>query len=93
MHLGSQCIRQALDVFELVRSDGSVHTCLVNQPLQTTLFEFQRLGGKSRALPEELAKIVMRSLLKALDFLHTEVDVTHCGTVDVASCIYQTTDH
>jgi serine/threonine-protein kinase SRPK3 len=92
-HPGSQCIRQALDMFDLVRSDESAHACLVHPPLQTTLFDFQRLRGKPQVLPEELAKIVVRSLLQALDFLHTEVDVTHCGTVYAAFCMYQTTNH
>jgi serine/threonine-protein kinase SRPK3 len=80
-HPGSQIIRPALDVFDLVSSDGSNHVCLVHPLLQTTLFAFRRPRGSPQALPEELAKSVMKSLLLALDFLHTEANVTHCGTV------------
>lgn len=67
-------------MFEIVQSPrGAAHVCLVHSPLQATLYAFQRLGGAPRALPEELAKMVMRSLLQALDFLHTEANLTHCG--------------
>jgi hypothetical protein len=78
-HPGSQHIRHAIDMFSLERTSGDVHECLVHRPLQTTLFAFQRPGGKSRPLPEELVKPVMRNLLEALDFLHTKANVTHCG--------------
>jgi hypothetical protein len=78
-HPGSQHIRHAIDMFSLERTSGDVHECSVHRPLQTTLFAFQRPGGKSRPLPEELVKPVMRNLLEALDFLHTEANVTHCG--------------
>lgn len=72
-------VRQALDVFEIERPEGAVHVCLAHRPLQCTLYAFQRLGGAPRPLPEELAKIIMRSLLTALEFLHEETHVTHCG--------------
>jgi serine/threonine protein kinase len=78
-HPGSQHIRHAIDMFSLERASGDIHKCSVHLPLQTTLFEFQRLGGKARPLPEELVKSIMKYLLEALDFLHTEANVTHCG--------------
>jgi serine/threonine-protein kinase SRPK3 len=79
-HPGSQRIRHVIDQFSLVRTSGDVHECLLHRPLQTTLFSFQRPGGIPRPFPEELAKSIMRDLLEALDFLHREANVTHCGT-------------
>lgn len=79
-HPGHYNVRQALDIFDLVGTQGDTHVCLVHPPLQTTLFAFQRLSGRPRALPESLVKAVMRVLLETLDFLHTEANVTHCGT-------------
>ena len=80
-HLEAAYIRQIIDMFDLVRKDGAVHECLVHHQLQTTLFALQRLGGPGsiRAFPEELAKPFMKAMLEALDFLHTEANVTHCG--------------
>ncbi len=91
-HPGRHNIRQALDVFDIVRSNGDVHVCLVHPPLQSTLFAFQRLGSTPRALPEELAKIAMKGLLEALDFLHTEAHVTHCGTENRIDCPLEITN-
>ncbi|KAK3071630.1 hypothetical protein LTR53_008272 [Teratosphaeriaceae sp. CCFEE 6253] len=77
-HQGSLSIRSVLDDFNLVRQNGAEHVCLVHPPLQCTLFAFQRLGGRAVPLPEALAKVFMRGLLEALDFLHTEASATHC---------------
>jgi hypothetical protein len=77
-HPGSQHIRHAIDMFSLESTNGDIHECLVHLPLQTTLFAFQRPGGKPRPFPEELVKPVTKNLLEALDFLHTEANVTHC---------------
>ncbi|GFF14229.1 kinase-like protein [Aspergillus terreus] len=43
-----------------------------------TLFDFQRLGGNAKGLPEQLVKGALRHLLQALDFLHTEANIAHC---------------
>ena len=85
-HPGSQHIRHAVDIFSLESTSGDIHECLVHLPLQTTLFAFQRPGGKPRPFPEELVKIVMKSLLESLDFLHTEANVTHCGKDFTTKC-------
>ncbi|KAM0701787.1 hypothetical protein Q7P35_010696 [Cladosporium inversicolor] len=77
-HPGSQHIRRVIDMFSLQCTNGDVHECLVHQPLQTTLFAFQRPGGTPRPFPEGLVKMIMKNLLEALDFLHTEANVTHC---------------
>lgn len=80
MHPGFLFIRQIIDKFKLAANDGAVHECLVHPPLQTSVFALQCVGGKRRPFPEALAKAQMESLLMALDFLHTEANVTHCGT-------------
>lgn len=78
-HPGCLFIQQIVDKFKLAGKDGAVHECLVHPPLQTTVFALQRVGGNRRPFTEALAKVQTISLLMALDFLHTEADVTHCG--------------
>ena len=48
-------------MFKLERTSGDLHECLVHLPLQTTLFAFQRPGGKPCPFPEELVKPVMKT--------------------------------
>lgn len=90
-HPGHHNVRQALDIFDLARSEGAVHVCIVHTPLQSTLYDFQRLDGAPQVLPEELAKMIMKNLLEALDFLHTEASVTHCGKAVAIYCPVQVT--
>lgn len=78
-HPGQDHIRQPLDTFSLHQSDGSQHLCFAYSPLQTTLLDLQRLGGNAQPLPEELVKEVLRYLLEALDYLHTDAGMIHCG--------------
>lgn len=49
-----------------------------------TLWDIQRLGRKPTGLPEDMVKGALRHLLQALDFLHTEANMAHCGTVPVS---------
>jgi hypothetical protein len=91
-HPGNHNVRQALDIFDLVRPEGAVHVCIVHSPLQSTLYDFQRLNDAPQVLPEELAKMVMRNLLEALDFLHTEANVTHCGMAVTIHCSVRVTN-
>lgn len=78
-HAGRPRVRELLDSFECVRPNGIHHHCLVHPPLQITLWDLQRLGGKPAALPQDMVRSVTRYLLQALDYLHTEVNITHCG--------------
>ena len=78
-HVGHKYVRELVDSFEVVRPNGNRHQCLVHPPLHITLLDFQRLGGKSTVLPEDMVRGALRYLLQALDFLHTEADITHCG--------------
>ncbi|ETI26748.1 hypothetical protein G647_10193 [Cladophialophora carrionii CBS 160.54] len=77
-HPGLPHVRGLLDSFEVVRSDGSYHRCFVHQPLHLTMWDLQRLGGTSATFPQGMVKSALRYLLQALDFLHTEANVTHC---------------
>ncbi|KAG5302383.1 protein kinase [Histoplasma capsulatum G186AR] len=77
-HAGRAHVRELLDSFELVRPNGIRHHCLVHPPLQITLWGLQRLGGKPTALPQDMVRSASRYLLQALDYLHTEVNITHC---------------
>ena len=60
---------------------GNRHHCLVHSPLQITLWDLRRLGIKSTTFPQDKAKGILRYLLQALDFLHREANITHCGTL------------
>ncbi|KAL3434553.1 kinase-like domain-containing protein [Aspergillus tetrazonus] len=77
-HIGRRFIRPLLDSFELERPDSTRHHCLVHQPLQITLYDLQRLGGNTKGLPEDMVRGALRHLFQALDFLHTEANITHC---------------
>ncbi len=78
-HIGRHHVRKLLDSFDIVRPDGSRHLCLVHAPLHMTLHDLQRLGGYTSPLPPDMVKSAVRHVLQALDFLHTEVNLTHCG--------------
>lgn len=75
-------LRQLTRAFEIARSDGPSHLCLVHPPLHTSLFSFQKLHGKIRPLPALLAKHITKYVLEALDFLHREANISHCGKSD-----------
>jgi serine/threonine-protein kinase SRPK3 len=79
-HIGRQFIRQLLDSFEIVQPDGAHHHCLIHPPLHKTLRDLQKLGDKPTGLPEDMVRGVLRHLFQALDFLHTDANITHCGT-------------
>src|SRR5437667_1393233 len=78
-HPGQRFVRKVLDSFEISRADGT-HHCPVHPPLHMSLWELQRIGRKTCGLPEDMVKGALRQLLLALDFLHTEANMTHCGT-------------
>lgn len=88
-HPGQLHIRQPLDSFSLQQSDGSQHLCFVYQPLQTTMLDLQKLGGKAQPLPEGLVQEALRYLLEALDFLHTEADMAHCGIIATLNPVFR----
>ncbi|KAK7546780.1 putative serine/threonine protein kinase [Phyllosticta citricarpa] len=76
-HPGKKSIRLPCDMFEAERKDirGQRHQCLVFEPLGMTLKELCEFSG-GKVKPEVLKPIV-RLMLEALDFLHTEAGVVH----------------
>ncbi|PYI17831.1 protein kinase [Aspergillus violaceofuscus CBS 115571] len=66
--------REAYDSFELPGHAGK-HRCLILKPMHMTLLEMMRLTPRPFDVP--LLKMTLRRLLLALDFLHTEANITH----------------
>ncbi|OAX77179.1 CMGC/SRPK protein kinase, partial [Emergomyces africanus] len=73
-HQGQSMIRKLYDSFNLQGSFGK-HRCLVLQPMHMTLLEMMRLNSRPFNLP--LLKMIIKQLLLALDFLHTEAEIIH----------------
>ncbi|OQE02810.1 hypothetical protein PENVUL_c038G01502 [Penicillium vulpinum] len=73
-HPGQSLLRELYDSFELRGHTGN-HRCLVLQPMHMTLLEMTTLNPKPFDLP--LLKMMLRRLLFALDYLHTETNITH----------------
>nr|POE87759.1 srsf protein kinase 3 [Quercus suber] len=76
-HPGQSLIRELWDSFELTGGAGK-HRCLILQPMHMTLLEMMKLNPRPFNLP--LLKMTLTRLLLALDFLHTEAHIMHCGT-------------
>ena len=76
---GRHHLRQVLDSFRLPSSGADSHLCLVHEPLHASLFTFQRFGGVAKPLSEAIAKAATRYILEALDYLHENTEITHCG--------------
>jgi serine/threonine-protein kinase SRPK3 len=76
-HSGSLLVRRMLDDFQ-VDSKNGVFQCVVHPPLAISVKAFRRMLP-DRALPVSLVKLVIKHLLLALDFLHTEAKVIHTG--------------
>ncbi|KAA8647912.1 serine/threonine-protein kinase [Aspergillus tanneri] len=73
-HGGQSLIRELYDSFELQGLVGR-HCCLVLQPMHMTLLEMIKLNP--RPFDPPLLKMIVKRLLLALDFLHTEAGVIH----------------
>lgn len=66
-----------LDAFEINGPAGE-HTCLVHEPLITSLLHLQAIFVGHR-LPESALKPLLRELLITLDYLHSEAHIIHTG--------------
>ncbi|KAK3372134.1 kinase domain-containing protein [Podospora didyma] len=64
-HPGYHHVPKALELFKLEGPGGGIHWCLVQKPMA------------SRLLGESLLKGVIRHVLLALDYLHTECKLVH----------------
>ncbi|KAJ5706945.1 hypothetical protein N7488_006746 [Penicillium malachiteum] len=73
-HPGQSLIRELYDSFELQGHAGK-HQCLVLQPMHMTQLEMMGFNPGPFDLP--LLKMTLKRLLLALDFLHTEANVSY----------------
>ncbi|KAK2807773.1 hypothetical protein FQN50_005315 [Emmonsiellopsis sp. PD_5] len=71
-HPGQSLIRELYDSFNLQSPVGK-HRGLVLQPLHMTLFEMMKLNPRPFDMP--LLKMIVKRLLLALDFLHTDAGI------------------
>ncbi|KAI6823704.1 hypothetical protein KC340_g991 [Hortaea werneckii] len=74
-HTGSLLVRKMLDTFEINNKDQK-HTCLIHEPLGMSL-ETCRSFFPSGKLPDFMLKPILKHLISALHFLHTEAGIVH----------------
>ena len=86
----TQRMNREIVAYSYLRSSRSSHAgrphvreLLIRSNLYDRM-DLQRLGGKPTALPQDMVRSASRYLLQALDYLHTEVNITHCGR-----CLHQ----
>ncbi|KAI7422062.1 hypothetical protein KC336_g8518 [Hortaea werneckii] len=74
-HTGSFLVRKMLDTFEINNKDQK-HTCLIHEPLGMSLETCRYCfpGGK---LSDFMLKPILKHLIVALHFLHTEAGIVH----------------
>lgn len=58
------------------------HQCLVHEPLLTSISHFQASLANQR-LNEEILKLLLKELLVALDYIHTETQLIHTGGITI----------
>lgn len=68
-----------LDAFTADGPSGR-HQCLVHEPLLTSISHLQASLPNQR-LTEQVLKLLLKELLVTLDYLHTEAQVIHTGTI------------
>ncbi|KAF7193467.1 Serine/threonine-protein kinase SRPK [Pseudocercospora fuligena] len=77
-HAGRLHVRSPIAHFEISRSDGLKHPCVVYEPMKMTLLSLQSwFGGKMEPRVHVIVKVYLKAILQALDYLHTEVGVAH----------------
>ncbi|KAH9988758.1 kinase domain protein [Xylariaceae sp. FL0662B] len=79
-HEGLGFVRIPLDHFQLRGPEGT-HSCLVYTPMRETLFKVQHRRAHQRLEPR-LFKLIVYSLLLAIDYLHTECRLIHTDIKD-----------
>ncbi|EMC92052.1 hypothetical protein BAUCODRAFT_274834 [Baudoinia panamericana UAMH 10762] len=73
---GAQHVRQILDRFTIGTANGVQHQCFVYEVAAVNLQQLERTYPNQK-LPFAMAKDVLRAVLHALDFLHTEAGIVH----------------
>jgi serine/threonine protein kinase len=77
-HPGQDYVRNVLDSFE-VEGPGGKHLCLAFEPLRQPLWMLGRQISPNGLVQPRIIKALMPSILKCLDFLHSECHVIHTG--------------
>ncbi|KAK7409376.1 hypothetical protein QQX98_008438 [Neonectria punicea] len=75
-HPGRQYVRSVLDSFEVEGPEGT-HICLAFEPLRQPLWMLGQQSGLTNMVQPRIIKGVLPSILKSLDFLHSECKVIH----------------
>lgn len=78
-HVGQTFLRPLIEVFHMRSPNGhKIHACLVHPLLGMSLGQLVQLlsGGVMNSF---MARILIRNILIALDFLYTEAGVIHTG--------------
>jgi len=76
-HAGSSLVRTMLDEFVLTHHEKK-YQAVVHPPLAITLRGFRKMFPDT-SLSVDLLKLILKHVLLALDFLHTEAKVIHTG--------------
>lgn len=76
-HPGRDAIRTLLDTF-YIDGPADKHCCLVHRPLWESVLTFLRRNPAER-LPSAVVVYVLQRVFLALDYLHTECQITHTG--------------
>ncbi|KAJ6114575.1 CMGC/SRPK protein kinase [Penicillium sp. IBT 16267x] len=73
-HPGRQYLRDAISSYKVTGPTG-VHTCIVQEPMWQTIEDLW--GLYDGILPPIVVKTILKQLLSALNFLHTECKLIH----------------
>ena len=75
-HPGQSSIRGLYDAFTFSGPHGE-HQCLVQPPMHLSVLDM--MNSNPEPLNAPLLRMVLKSVLTALDFLHTEAEIIHTG--------------
>lgn len=76
-HPGRILVRKMLDNFE-VKYQSLAYPCMIHRPLGLSLRHLRRELPNDK-LPEDALKSFLKQILIALDYLHGEAGIIHCG--------------
>lgn len=80
-HEGWHFVRKLIDSFSINDVSGK-HICLVFEPLREPLWLYcRRYVGD--VLPLDVCKVILQMILHGLDYLHSECEVIHAGTLSL----------